>query len=124
MHISVVAWTADGRISKYREFATKAEADAHVASVSARFPGAFATEYPAGPVREWKIDPLAKSISLEPVVLTQEEVLREKMSELHRTDLNLIRAIEDVIDIMAVTVPPVVADLIARRKALRQEISK
>ena len=60
MFIAIVSVESDGRVSKYQEFATRAEADAHVA----RF-GGFVAAKPAGPWPDWKLNPAGNAIILD-----------------------------------------------------------
>jgi hypothetical protein len=54
--IAVVKQDNEGRITKFLDFATEAEALAHVAKVSDTFPDAFASEAPEGGIRDFKAE--------------------------------------------------------------------
>tara|TARA_R110000796_G_scaffold21206_3_gene62498 strand:- start:4959 stop:5336 length:378 start_codon:yes stop_codon:yes gene_type:complete len=54
--IAVVKQDNEGRITKFLDFATEAGALAHVAKVSDTFPDAFASEAPAGGIRDFKAE--------------------------------------------------------------------
>ena len=54
--IAVVKQDNEGRITKFLDFATEAGALAHVAKVSDAFPDAFASEAPAGGIRDFKAE--------------------------------------------------------------------
>ena len=54
--IAVVKQDNEGRITKLLDFATEAGALAHVAKVSDTFPDAFASEAPAGGIRDFKAE--------------------------------------------------------------------
>ncbi len=64
IYLAVVSWDADFRITKYQDYSTEAEAVQHVTRVVANFPDAFVSEDPGGGFRNWKIDPIAKSLSV------------------------------------------------------------
>ncbi len=66
-YIAIVAWTADNRLAKFQDYDTANEADAHVARVLDRFPGAFAVAYPGGGPDDWVVDPAAKTVSVVPI---------------------------------------------------------
>ena len=55
--IAVVKQDNEGRITKFLDFATEAGALAHVAKVSDTFPDAFASEAPAGGIRDFRLKP-------------------------------------------------------------------
>lgn len=65
--IAVVAATSDGRLAKYQDFATLAEAESHVEAVLDSFPKAFAATNPGGGFADWLIDIDAKTIILDPL---------------------------------------------------------
>ena len=54
--IAVVKQDDEGRITKFLDFATEAEALAHVAKVADTFPDAFASEAPDGGIRDFKAE--------------------------------------------------------------------
>lgn len=65
-HLAVVAWDADNRVAKYQDYATKTDAAAHVARVSDIYPNAFVAPDPGGGFEDWRIDPVAKTLSVDP----------------------------------------------------------
>ena len=54
--IAVVKQDNEGRITKFLDFETEEEALAHVAKVSDAFPDAFASEAPAGGIRDFRAE--------------------------------------------------------------------
>ncbi len=64
--IAIMAATPEGRVAKYADFTTRAEADAHVVAFAARWPEAFAIAIPAEPFSHWLIDMAAKTITIVP----------------------------------------------------------
>lgn len=59
MYLAIVRATHEGRVAKYAEFATEAEAAAHVAGF-----GGFVAQRPDAPWPHWVIDMAAQSISV------------------------------------------------------------
>lgn len=60
MFLAIVRATPNGRVAKYAEFPTLAEAKAHVAER-----GGFAVEKPSAPWPHWMIDMDAQTISID-----------------------------------------------------------
>jgi len=73
MYIAIVDYDQDNRVTKYQDYKTQAEADAHVARVLGRYPKAFTAPDPGGGFSAWLVDPAAKTISNSPRVETQKE---------------------------------------------------
>ncbi len=100
MFIAVVAWTAENRISKYQDFATQAEAQAHVAKVRDQFPLAFVAAAPGDAFADWLIDPAAKTLSLDPLpfvkpIPNEDDVIKQALIDtnvLTQADLDAARA--------------------------------
>lgn len=75
-HIAIVKVSAQGRVEKYQDYATLAEAAAHVTRVIATYPQAFAVAKPVGGVSDWLCDVSAKtaiSSPLPPIPPTQDQ---------------------------------------------------
>lgn len=64
--LAVMAWTAAGRIAKYQDFDTEAEAQAFVAANAERYPKAFVAPNPGGSFGDWLIDGDARTAANEP----------------------------------------------------------
>jgi hypothetical protein len=79
-HLAIVAWDGDGRVAKYQDYATAAEAAAHVARVAKAFPQAFAAEDPGGGFRDWRV--VDGALTLDPAVDPPEEVPADPLAEL------------------------------------------
>jgi len=98
--IAVVKQDDEGRITKFLDFATEAEAVAHVAKVSDAFPDAFASEAPEGGIRDFKAD--RGALVSDPVV-DVEPTAHEKRVKAYKDDLgedalvNVIREIEAIV---------------------------
>lgn len=75
--IAVLAAAPNGRVGKYAEFPTEAEAQAHVAAFQGRFPNAFAVEKPAAPWAHWRIDPVAKTAIIDDAEYVAEAAARQ-----------------------------------------------
>ena len=57
---SIVKWGPGNELEKYQPFASKAEADAHVATH-----GGFVVPDPGGLTKYWIIDPVAKTVTYD-----------------------------------------------------------
>ncbi|MBI4005759.1 MAG: hypothetical protein HY356_03730 [Gammaproteobacteria bacterium] len=73
MYIAIVDYDQDNRVTKYQDYKTQAEADAHVTRVLGKYPKAFTALDPGGGFSSWLVDPIAKTVSNTPHVETQEE---------------------------------------------------
>lgn len=83
--IAVVAWTLDNRVSKFMDYTTQEEAEAHVTRVLATYPAAFFALSPGGGPRDWVVS--GKTLLLTPIIDPAEpkpEIvkLREKLEVL------------------------------------------
>lgn len=67
VYLAIMKWTAANRIAKYQDFATEAAAQAHVQSRAENCPGAFVVAHPGGNFADWLVDPVAKTISVDPL---------------------------------------------------------
>jgi len=98
--IAVVKQDDEGRITKFLDFATEAEAVAHVAKVADTFPDAFASEAPEGGIRDFKAD--RGGLISDPVV-DVEPTAHEKRVKAYKDDLgedalvNVIREVEAIV---------------------------
>ena len=61
--VAIMAVTPENRLAKYQVFSTEAEANAHVARFTGRFPDAFVVAEPVGPMSHWLID--AKTVTID-----------------------------------------------------------
>jgi hypothetical protein len=108
--IAVVDVTQDGRIAKFQEYETEADAAAHVDRVLPQYPDAFVVQRPAGDGKQplfWKLDKSAKTAVVDVPV----EYVREKV-ERHADQL------------IAEAVPPEQVDkMLARATRLNAEVS-
>ena len=78
-HIVITRWDADGRVNKYQDRLTLAEANAMLARIAPKFPQAFAVAHPTGGeelsnIRDYIADPVAKTITLNVLPLTKEQI--------------------------------------------------
>jgi hypothetical protein len=67
----------DNRVAKYQDFDTEAAAVEHVARVAEVYPQAFVVADPGGPCRDWRVDPEAQALSLDPPPEIAEREARE-----------------------------------------------
>lgn len=65
-HVAVMQVDGSGRIAKRADFASKAEADAHVEKFRDKFPDAFVTPILETPESHWMIDAAKKKITVVP----------------------------------------------------------
>ena len=65
-YLAIVDWDADNRVEKYQDYLTEAEAAAHVGRVAGSFPDAFTALDPGGSFRNWLVDPVAKTVVIDP----------------------------------------------------------
>lgn len=67
MYIAVVNWNNDNRIIKRDFYEVEQDADDFVANLTS-FPDAFVSETLAGGLRDWLVDPVAKTLSFNPIL--------------------------------------------------------
>ncbi len=72
--IAILKTTPDGRVAKYQDFLTEAEADAHVVAFLGNYPDAFTISEPTEPFSHWRISMGAKTLVIDPPILTLESV--------------------------------------------------
>ena len=75
--VAIVAWTQENRVAKLAEFAEQKDAEAHVERVKSDFPDAFVAEAPLAPVKDWRVDPVGKTLSISPLPKTAAELAEE-----------------------------------------------
>ena len=63
--VAIMAVTPENRLAKYQVFSTEAEANAHVARFTGRFPDGFVVAEPAGPWSHWLIDMVAQTVTID-----------------------------------------------------------
>ena len=84
-HLVITRWDADGRINKYQDRLTLSEANAVQAKLvgtaekPGAFPQAFTVAHPTGGeelsnIRDYIADPVAKTITLNVLPLTKEQI--------------------------------------------------
>ena len=78
-HLVITRWGADGRINKYQDRLTLAEANAMLARIAPKFPQAFVVSHPSGGedlpnARNYIADPVAKTITLNPLPIPKEQL--------------------------------------------------
>ena len=64
--LSIMAWTNDLRVAKFAEFPGQDQAQAHIEAHESDFPAAFIALMPDEPFSHWRIDPAAKTVSIDP----------------------------------------------------------
>jgi hypothetical protein len=79
-YLAIVAWDAEGRVAKYQDYATAAEAAAHVARAAQAFPLAFAAQDPGGGFRDWRV--VDGALTLDPVIDPPAESPVDPLAEL------------------------------------------
>jgi hypothetical protein len=112
--IAVVKQDDEGRIVKFLDFATEAEALAHVAKISADYPDAFASAAPAGGVRDFK--GVNGGLVSDPVIDAL-PTPKEKRSKAYKAELGddvLDDLIREVRALAAAPVTPQFGELVAK----------
>ena len=66
-YIAIVTFDKIGRATKWQEYETEADALAHVDRVQQTFLEAYAAINPGGGYRDWLCDPIAKTITFDPL---------------------------------------------------------
>lgn len=74
--IAVMVWRKDGRVAKFAEFKTEAEAQRHARSFAADYPEAFVVTTPSGRFMEWRV--ADGSLALDPPAPTVDQIRRER----------------------------------------------
>lgn len=86
-YLAIVAWTTANRVAKFQDYDTGAEATAHVDRVKGDFPDAFVSQHPgSGGVRDWLVDPVAKTLSVDPVIDPPPETDKQRAERLLKSD--------------------------------------
>jgi len=65
-YILVTGWTAEGRVAKYLDYETEAEANDGLDRLQGDFPDAFVHPRIDGAFPYWRVDPKSKAITLDP----------------------------------------------------------
>src|SRR3990167_5642636 len=73
-HLAIVKVSPAGRIEKYQDYSTEAEALAHVARVLPTFPQAYSVLHTGGGVQDLLCDPVTKTVTLSPIPPSKEQV--------------------------------------------------
>ena len=66
-YLAIVKVSENGRVEKYQEYSTQAEATAHVRRVLVNFPLAYSTLHPGGSIEDWLCNPAAKTVVVDPL---------------------------------------------------------
>lgn len=67
-HVVIVAWTAENRVAKYQDYPTEAQCQSHISRVKGTWPDAFHTTAPSDAARDWRVDPIAQTLSIDPAL--------------------------------------------------------
>lgn len=133
MWIAVVDQTPDGRVAKFLNFDREADARAHVARVSERFPAAFAAEITGG-VLDWRV--AGDALVLDPPPATRAPNYRDKRKAAYIAELGSVpeftETVGDVLDdlireVRALAVAPATpefAALVAKVDAIKARFPK
>ena len=125
MYLVIVDTTLDNKIAKYKEYPTRAEADAHVTRVLSNYPDAFVIDNPAPYALSYTtVDVSAKKIYYDKAAYDSYTVMGnwdEHMQELSSA-VNA-RSVEDIYDAMPLAdrdrVNPITKNKIVAIKAHR-----
>jgi len=112
--VAILAAAPDGRIGKYAGFDTLAAAQAHVVAFQAGYPDAFAVEAPAAPWPHWRIDMVAKSVTIDDAefVAAEAERLAEEQCIV---DLKADALRQEMIDKLTSATPQQISDYVRAR---------
>lgn len=89
-YIAVMKWGQDGRVEKYLDFPTEAEADAHVLAHGETFPLAFVAPAPNSSFADWLVDGNTLVLSPRPVVVDNTIIARaSRRAALQRQSVEL-----------------------------------
>jgi hypothetical protein len=97
-YLVVVDTTPENRIAKHQEYATRAEADAHVARVLPNFPNAFIVDNPSAYVMDYTtVDVVAKTITYDSSSYSTDKAMNDWKTSIQGTDSGMPRYMEDLI---------------------------
>ena len=89
-YLAIVKVSGSGRVEKYQEYSTQAEATAHVRRVLVNFPLAYSTLHPGGSFGDWLCDPVEKTAVVDPLPAKLQippKTFEEKVTELIAAEL-------------------------------------
>lgn len=94
-HITVVKVSQQNRVEKFQDYATKSEADAHVARVLPAYPQAFAATRPVGSPSNWLVDLVAKTLVLSPALPSPADVRSAALAQIATIESKQGRALRE-----------------------------
>ncbi len=94
--VAIMAATPEGRLAKYQDFVTEADASAHIAEHVAKFPDAFTAPKPAEPRAHWFIDMVAKTIAIVPPPPPDYDTIDQATVDRLMLESNVLRALATV----------------------------
>lgn len=74
-YLAIVKVNGSGRVEKYQEYQTEAEAEAHVARVVDTYPLSYSVLSPGGYFADWLCNVVAKTVVLDPLPVVKPTVI-------------------------------------------------
>jgi hypothetical protein len=106
-YLVVVDTTPENRIAKHQEYATRAEADAHVVRFASKYPNAFVVDNPPRYVLAYTtVDVVAKTITYDSSSYSTDKAMNDWKTSIQGTDSGMPRYMEDLITSNASLVIP------------------
>jgi len=108
--------SAAGKLEKFQDFDTQAEADTHVSEW-----GGWVSPNPGGDTKHyWVIDEAAKTIGYDQANQDSDQIMKQWISDITATDESMTRQMEDYIDDQGIALKPGrTKDAYDEKKAIR-----
>ena len=99
-YLVITRLDADGRINKYQDRLTLAEAEAMVARIAPKFPQAFVMAHPTGGeglsnARDYIADPVAKTVTLNSLPIPKEQLNAPILAAIEARERTQARALRE-----------------------------
>jgi len=95
-YLVVVDTTPDKKISKFQEYPTRGEADAHIGRIAGKYPNAFVVDnYTQNSFEHTTVDMIAKTIAYDSAAFEIDKTMMEWLASMAKTDSGMPRYLED-----------------------------
>ena len=121
-YMAILSVGADEKVTKYMNFATRAEADAHIVKFQGQYPKAFVHENPGNWCSNHTyVDMDAKTFNFNVQEDLDASAMESWENQIAETDGLMPRVVEDILDGMAnkLSVPQITLDRLQAKKDLR-----